>query len=119
MNYPKICRRFFLALAFLAVSAWTSPLEAQTTTNYTGHIGEVPVNVTIVWANYHGLGRVWGTINYAGRRISFSGQNYQSGRLRFVDSDGDHYELRKQNTRSTIGWKGTGAGMTVTISRRR
>jgi len=110
----------FLACAFAAcLLAVPTDSHAQKTTHYTGHLGEIPISVRIVWDNYDGLGNIRGTISYAGRTLSISGSNYQSGRLRFVDSDGDTYHMAKNNTPSTIGWKGSCAGMTVTFSRRR
>ena len=105
-----------LAISFLSLSA----LKADTTQTYTGFLGDTPITLRITWDNISGLGAIWGTVSYSGRRLSFSGQNDYSGHIWFRDSDGDVYNLSKSNTSSTIGWKGNMNGTaSVTFTRNR
>lgn len=107
-------------LAAIAVLLFTTTkAEAETVTHYTGHLGSVPVNVTIWWQDYNGLGKIWGTISYAGRSIGFNGTNSRPGYLYLMDADGVCYTLNKQNTSSTVGWQGSSdAGERFTLARR-
>lgn len=110
-------RTFGLFAMAAALLIGTSGAKADTVQKYTGFLGATPIKVTIIWDNIKGLGDISGSISYGGRKLGFSGSNYASGKIRFVDSDGYTYSMYKSNSGSTIGWKGTCGGEQVTFTR--
>ncbi len=95
-----------LLLAALTFTLSTTARGADTRTYDLVTTDGNRIPATIIWENISGLGKIWGTIDYAAGSLAFNGTNSRSGYISFTTDNGVRGDFNKQTVGNGFVWVG-------------